>query len=109
MEWSERLAGAEWGREFTSVSLGIPAGLLRYAVYSLFLVAALMFYVWSRVDVRTAAADLDLALRKMETLQVEGGHLGLELSMRRDLNRVEQAALALGLSGDVEIQEVVLP
>ena len=111
MEWSQRMVGAVPHRVLTRPEVaGIPvSGLVRYALFGLFLVAILMFYVWSRVAVRSVAADLDLAVRDLEVLQVDRDRLRLELAMRHDLARVETAALALGLEGDLEVVEVPTP
>ena len=105
------MVGAVDQRELTRPELaGFPvSGLLRYALFGFFLVAILMFYVWSRVAVRTVAAELDLAVRELEILQVDQNRLRLELSMRHDLARVERSALALGLEGDLEVVEVSKP
>ena len=111
MEWSQRMVGAVDQRELTRPEVaGMPvSGLLRYALFGFFMVTVLMFYVWSRVAVRTVAVDLDLAARELESLQVDQNRLRLELSMRHDLDRVESSALALGLEGDLSVVEVSKP
>ncbi len=111
MEWSQRMVGAVDQREMTRPEVaGLPiSGLLRYALFGFFMVAILMFYVWSRVAVRAVAADLDLAARELESLQVDQNRLRLELSMRHDLDRVENSAMALGLKGDLVVVEVASP
>ena len=105
------MVGAVDQREMTRPEVaGLPiSGLLRYALFGFFMVAILMFYVWSRVAVRAVAADLDLAARELESLQVDQNRLRLELSMRHDLDRVENSAMALGLKGDLVVVEVASP
>ena len=108
MDWSVRMAAGTVGADRTRpVASGLPlAGLLRYAIYGMILVTVLMFYVWSRVDVRRSAAELDAAISQLQLLEVERDRLRLELAMYRDLGRVEAAALATDLSADVRIEEV---
>ena len=62
MDWTSRMAAGTVGADRTRPMIGsFPLSvLLRYAVYGLILVTVLMFYVWSRVDVRRSAAELDV-------------------------------------------------
>ena len=108
MDWSVRIAAGTVGADRTRpVTAGFPlAGLLRYAIYGMILVTVLMFYVWSRVDVRRSAAELDAAVSQLQLLEVERDRLRLELAMHRDLGRIEAAALATDLTVDVRIEDV---
>ena len=92
-------------RPFVGCQLG---GLLRYAVYGVLLVAALMFYVWSRVDVRASAAALESARWTSADLQDEGQRLRLELASRHDLARLAATSEAMGLVADTPVVEVDL-
>lgn len=104
----------EAGRIVSDVRVGIAPtsgvrwllGLLRYVAYGLLLVASLMFYVWSRVDVRASAATLDRATMKLATAEAEHERLVLELATRRDLARVGQAGVAMGLVSGVKLVDV---
>jgi len=108
MDWSVRMAAGTVGADRTRpVMTGFPlAALLRYAIYGMILVTVLMFYVWSRVDVRRSAAELDSAISQLQVLEVERDRLRLELAMYRDLGRVEAAAQAFGLTSNVRIEEI---
>ncbi|MCB9761944.1 MAG: hypothetical protein H6739_19120 [Alphaproteobacteria bacterium] len=106
----------EWGREADGVWLGARApaqpvgirlvGLVRYVAYAALLVASLMFYVWSRVDVRASAAHLDHATVQLAQLQAEQERLLLELASRRDLGTLGQAGMSLGLVEGVAVVEI---
>jgi cell division protein FtsL len=108
MDWSVRMAAGTVGADRTRpVMAGFPlAALLRYAIYGMILVTVLMFYVWSRVDVRRSAAELDSAVSHLQVLEVERDRLRLELAMHRDLGRIEAAAQSMGLTSDVRIEDV---
>lgn len=112
MQWTRDLGGTPLGGLVDSLGLtqlGMRlAALLRYAVYALLLVASLMFYVWSRVDVRASAAELDRAAARYETLQAEQERLQLELATRRDLGRLGRAGAAMGLVSDVPVRTLAL-
>jgi cell division protein FtsL len=108
MDWSVRMAAGTVGADRTRPALtGFPlAALFRYAIYGMILMTVLMFYVWSRVDVRRSAAELDSAVSHLQILEVERDRLRLELAMYRDLGRIAAAAQAMGLTSDVRIEEV---
>lgn len=90
-------------RPFVGFQLG---GLIRYALYGIALVAALMFYVWSRVDVRASAAALEAARWTSADLQDDGQRLRLELASRHDLARLTSTGEAMGLVTDLPVVEV---
>lgn len=95
MAWSQGIAGAHTGLQ--ELDLGVPLrGVARYALFSGFLAASLMFYVWSRVDAQATAAELDLAVRSLKTTQVETRRLELELASRRNLAGLSATAAAEG-------------
>ncbi|MFT5584330.1 MAG: hypothetical protein ACI9VR_001915 [Cognaticolwellia sp.] len=104
---STRPARGAWAayptRPFVGVELG---GVLGYLIYAGLLVSALMFFVWSRVDVRTAAADLEWSQRTYQATLTEQDQLRLELATRSDLATLERSSAALGLVQDVELVEV---
>ena len=81
-------------------------GLLGYAVAGVLLVASLMFYVWSRVDVRVSAAALESARWESAQLRDDRDRLRLEIAGREDLARLSATALAMGLSDDVPVVEL---
>lgn len=91
------------GRPFVGISL---PGTARYVAYAALLVSALMFYTWSRVDVRTRAASLESAQIQLANARVEQDRLTLEIAARRDMARVGEGAALMGLSSDIEIVEV---
>lgn len=91
------------GRPFVGISL---PGTARYLAYAALLVASLMFYTWSRVDVRARSASLESAQIELANARVEQDRLTLEIATRRDLARVGLGAGALGLVDDVAIIEV---
>jgi|GEM_PF-1502014 len=99
MEWSQRLVAGSAGSDLTRPSVGaIPVGgLIRYLMFALMFVATLMFYVWSRIDVRDSAIQLDSVITQYEALQVERDRLDLEVSSRRSLSRVSAAAQQMDL------------
>ena len=109
MDWTSRMAAGTVGADRSRPMIGaFPLSvLLRYAVYGLILITVLMFYVWSRVDVRRSAAELDVAISELQTMEIERDRLRLELAMHRDLGRVEAASMQMGLSADVRVVEVV--
>lgn len=103
------------GRVLGDIRVGVEApasgmrwllGLARYVVYALLLIASLMFYVWSRVDVRASAANLDRATMKLSAAQAEQERLVLELASRRDLARLRDAGLAMGLVSGVALVDI---
>ena len=112
MQWTRELGGARIGGLAESLGLtqlGLRlAALARYVVYALLLVASLMFYVWSRVDVRASAAELDRAADRYAALEAEQERLQLELATRRDLGRLNRVGLAMGLVSDVEVRTLSL-
>jgi hypothetical protein len=65
-----------------------------------------MFYVWSRVDVRTAASDLEWSQRTYQATLTVQDQLRLELATRSDLATLERSSVILGLVQDVELVEV---
>jgi hypothetical protein len=81
-------------------------GVLGYLIYAGLLVSALMFYVWSRVDVRTAASDLEWSQRTYQATLTEQDQLRLELATRSDLATLERSSAVMGLVQDVELVEV---
>ncbi|MCB9796198.1 MAG: hypothetical protein H6741_26170 [Alphaproteobacteria bacterium] len=83
-------------------------GLVRYLVFAMLMVASLMFYTWSRIDVRASAAVLDSAIIEYSALSADAERLQLELAARRDLASVGQAGLALGLVSEVEVVNLQL-
>jgi cell division protein FtsL len=99
MEWSQRLAAGSVGADLTRPSVGaIPlGGLVRYLLFSMMFVATLMFYVWSRIDVRDSAKTLDSVITQYNTLQVERSRLELEMASRLSLVRVSSAASQMEL------------
>ncbi len=103
-------ARATWlgvsARPFVGFQIG---GLVRYAVYGVLLVASLMFYVWSRVDVRASAAALESARWESAELRDDRDRLRLELAGRRDLARLAATAQSMGLSDEVPVVQVSLP
>lgn len=108
MDQSRPARGA-WAAYPTRPFVGLElSGVLGFLIYTGLLVSALMFYVWSRVDVRTAAADLEAAQDGYQALLTEQDQLRLELSSRRDLAHVEALSAELELSADdVQVVEVV--
>lgn len=107
---SPRPARGAWAayptRPFVGLELG---GVLGYLIYAGLLVSALMFYVWSRVDVRTAASDLEASQRVYQQTLTTQDQLRLELATRSDLAALERSSAALGLVQDVELVEVKQP
>lgn len=106
--WTRDLGGTRMGGLVEGLGLtqlGVRlASLARYTLYALLLVASLMFYVWSRVDVRASAAALDSAAARYEALQAEQERLHLELAARRDLGRLSRVGAAMGLVADAEVR-----
>lgn len=104
---SPRPARGAWAayptRPFVGLELG---GVLGYLIYAGLLVSALMFYVWSRVDVRTAASDLEWSQRTYQATLTTQDQLRLELATRSDLATLERSSAAMGLVQDVELVEV---
>lgn len=103
------------GRIVSDIRVGVQApasgmrwllGLLRYVAFGLLLVASLMFYVWSRVDVRASAAALDRATMQLAAAEAEHERLVLEVATRRDLARLGQAGTALGLVKGVTLVDI---
>ena len=99
--------------ELGHIGVRVPAlpelrvwGLVRYLVFAMLLVASLMFYTWSRIDVRASAAVLDSAIIEYSALSADAERLQLELAARRDLAAVGQAGLALGLVSDVQVVDL---
>ncbi len=90
------------------LGLQIPV-LARYATIFAMLVFALMFYVWSRVDVRDSASALDASLAQLEQLNVEHDRLALELAARKDLAALKSSAGSLGLVAGVAVVDVIRP
>ncbi len=106
------------GRELSSAWVGYPTrpfvgvtlgGVLRYLAYGALLVASLMFYVWSRVDVRARAADLETTRQHLSELRTDQDRLALELAARRDLAALAAAGSDLGLVTEVDVVGVRLP
>lgn len=91
------------GRPFVGISL---TGTARYVLYAALLVSSLMFYTWSRVDVRTRAAALESAQIQLANARIEQDRLALEIATRRDLARVGEGAELMGLSHEVDVVEV---
>ena len=81
-------------------------GLVGYAVAGFLLVASLMFYVWSHVDVRVSAAALEAARWESAQLSNDRDRLELEMAGRRDLARLSATAVAMGLTDDVPVVEL---
>jgi hypothetical protein len=105
MAWSFGVVGAPAGLQ--DLALGVPLrGVARYALFSGFLAASLMFYVWSRGDAQATSAELDLAVRSLKTAKVETGLLELELASRRNLAGLKALAQA---EGWVRMTAVVVP
>ena len=99
-----------WVGHRTRPFVGVQVdGLMRYALYGALLVASLMFYVWSRVDVRASAAALEGAQAELSQLHADQDRLRLELAVRHDLAGVATASEALGLVQEVAVVEVVTP
>lgn len=90
------------------LGLQLPV-LARYATIFAMLVWALMFYVWSRVDVRDSARLLDADIAQLEQLHVENDRLALELAARKDLASLKASAGGLGLVAGVDVVEVGRP
>ncbi len=87
--------------------LGLPPRvLLRYMGFGTLFVASLMFYVWSRTDVRSTSAELDEAVALLQQLEVDRERLELELATRRDVSRLEAASRELGLVDDAPVVEI---
>ncbi len=106
------------GRELSSAWVGYPtrpfvgvtlAGVVRYVVFGALLVASLMFYVWSRVDVRARAADLETAREHLSELRTDQDRLSLELAARRDLAALDAVGARLGLVSEVDVVAVNRP
>jgi cell division protein FtsL len=110
MEWSQRLAAGSAGADLTRPSIAsIPmGGLVRYLLFSLMFVATLMFYVWSRIDVRDSAKTLDSVITQYEALHVERSRLELEMASRLSLVRVSSAASQMQLvdGGSLEVVDL---
>lgn len=106
MDWGSRLAGTYIDRPALAVGVVRPGVILRYGLYLALLVASLMFYVWSRVDVRVSAGALDRAVVQLSELQAEHERLQLELAVRRDLGRLDRAGEVLGLVSEVAVVDV---
>jgi cell division protein FtsL len=100
-----RTGGAPGGPMVVGVRVNV---LFRYLGFGVLFVASLMFYVWSRIDVRRTAAELDSAVAWMEQLETEQEQLELELATRRDVSRLEAGSATLGLERDVPVVEVVV-
>ena len=114
MEWGRALGGAWVGRSAAGLlagasRAGVRVGVvLRYFTFAMLLVASLMFYVWSRVDVRASAAELDRVNTQLATRQAEQERLRLELATRQDLARLGQVGAAMGLVSDVQVRTVTI-
>lgn len=109
MDQTRSATGGSWAAYPTKPFIGLElGGVLGYLVYAGLLVSALMFFVWSRVDVREAASDLESAQRSYQALLTEQDQLRLELAVRKDLAAVEQSSAALGLVSEVQVVEVPL-
>lgn len=93
-------------RPFVGLRLG---GVFRYLIYGVLLVACLMFYVWSRVDVRRSAALLETAQLDYAELLSQNDRLLLELASRRDLATVGLAGAQMELADDVTVVQVSAP
>lgn len=100
------------GRELSSAWVGYPTrpfvgvtlgGVFRYLAYAALLVASLMFYVWSRVDVRARAAELETARQHLSELRTDQDRLALELAARRDLAALDAVGADMGLVTEVEV------
>ena len=105
MAWMSGVAGAQTG--LRDLDLAMPLrGLARYVLFTGFLAASLMFYVWSRVDAQATAAELDLAVRSLKTTQVETRRLELEVASRRNLAGLQAKSLQ---EGWVHLPLVVVP
>ena len=112
MAWLESVRAPEIGAERTDgpILIGIRAHvLLRYTCFGVLLLASLMFYVWSRVDVRSTATDMASSVAYLDGLVIERERLELELATRRDVGRLKLAAEAMGLEQAQRVVEVVLP
>ena len=105
----------ERGRQLTRAWVGYPnrpfvglslTGVVRYLAYGALLIASLMFYTWSRVDVRATAADLERAQFELSELRTEQDRLDLELAMRRDLARVDGATDDLRVVSSVQVVDL---
>ncbi len=95
MAWTQGAVSAATGLQ--ELELGVPLrGVARYALFTGFLAASLMFYVWSRVDAKATSAELDLAVRTLQSAQVESKRLELEIASRRNLAGLEAKSLAEG-------------
>lgn len=103
------------GRQLTRAWVGYPnrpfvglslTGVVRYLAYAALLIASLMFYTWSRVDVRATAAELESAQFELSTLRTDQDRLSLELAMRSDLSRIGDTTGGLELVPDVQVVEV---
>ncbi|HJN77944.1 MAG TPA: hypothetical protein QGF58_28770 [Myxococcota bacterium] len=103
------------GRQLTRAWVGYPnrpfvglslTGVVRYLAYAALLIASLMFYTWSRVDVRATAAALEGAQLELSELRTEQDRLELELATRRDLARVGGTTEGLALISEVKVVEV---
>jgi len=90
-------------RPFVGLSL---TGVVRYLAYATLLIASLMFYTWSRVDVRATAAELERAQIELSSLRTDQDRLSLELATRRDLARVSTASASMALAADVDVVEI---
>lgn len=87
--------------------IGLRVGVLfRYLGFGVLFVASLMFYVWSRIDVRNTSAELDDAVVLLQQLEVDQERLKLELATRRDVSRLEAGSRELGLVDDVAVVEL---
>ncbi len=105
MAWTPGAAGAHTGLQ--ELDLVRPLrGVARYALFTGFLAASLMFYVWSRVDAQATAAELDLAVRTLKTTQVETRRLELEIASSRNLAGLHAQAAN---EGWIHLPLVVVP
>ncbi len=112
MAWLEGVRAPELGAERTSgpILIGVRAQvLLRYTCFGVLFVASLMFYVWSRVDVRTTAAQMASSVSQLDMLVVERERLELELATRRDVGVLRTAAESMGLERVRNVVEVSFP
>ncbi len=104
---SPRPARGAWAAYPTRPFVGLElSGVLGYLIYAGLLGSAMMFYVWSRVDVRTSASDLESSQRTYQVTLTAQDQLRLELATRSDLATLERSSVELGLVQDVELVEV---
>ncbi len=95
MAWMSGVAGAHTG--LREIDLSVPLrSLARYVLFTGFLAASLMFYVWSRVDAQATAAELDLSVRTLKSAQVETRRLELEVASRRNLSGLQAKSVQEG-------------